>query len=88
MAHCAHYHPNPANGRDTPPPPPEPTACPPGEPVMNRYPHPVVTQRPLPTPDVADLHFLRCTLAYQNQLLADMKTLLQTLVQQGDDTDG
>ncbi len=86
MAPCTHYHPAPANGRSTPPPPP--ASCPPEEPTMNRYPHPVVSQRPLPVPEVADIHFLRCTLAYQNQLLADIKTLLQTLVQQTQDTDG
>ncbi len=87
MAPCAHYHPIPANGRgSTQPPPPTSQevnpACPPGEPPMNRYPHPVVTQ--YPPSQTADFHVLHCTLAYQNQLLADIKALLQALVQQGE----
>ncbi len=56
---------------------------------MNRYPHPIAPQPCFPAVETADLHFLRCTLAYQNQLLADIKALLQVLVKQGEEeTDG
>lgn len=92
MASCSHYRPLPANGRPTSQSEPNSapstdSACPSGEPQMHRYPHPIAPQTPLPCTEVADLHFLRCTLAYQNQLLADIKALLQTLVQQNTTTD-
>ncbi len=84
MAPCAHYQPIPPN-RPHPQSPPAPS-CPAGEPPMNRYPHPIQPQPCLPTVETADLHFLRCTLAYQNQLLADIKALLQVLVKQGEES--
>lgn len=48
---------------------------------MRRWPHPV---RPLrEEEDLAGaLHYIHCTLAYQNQLLADMKALLQTIARE------
>ncbi|MBU5625971.1 hypothetical protein KQI82_03330 [Oscillibacter sp. MSJ-2] len=46
------------------------------EPPVRRWPHPI--QPDLPQPD---LHYVCCTLAYQNQLLADIKALLETIAQ-------
>ena len=54
-----------------PPPPPEP--------VMRRWPHPVEGAGVTPDPD-AGLYYIRCALSYQNQLLADIKTLLQQIL--------
>ena len=49
------------------------------EPEMRRWPHPISCgDGELPN-DTA-LHFIRCALSYQNQLLADIKTLLERLV--------
>ncbi|MCI8573697.1 MAG: hypothetical protein HFF89_04620 [Oscillibacter sp.] len=48
------------------------------EPEVRRWPHPVegppAAQNQEPT-----LHYVRCALSYQNQLLADIKTLLEQL---------
>ena len=49
------------------------------EPEMRRWPHPVNCAGAEETEDAA-LHFVRCALSYQNQLLADIKTLLERLV--------
>ena len=49
------------------------------EPPVRRWPHPVEGVEPIQDPDPA-LHYIRCALSYQNQLLADIKTLLQQLV--------
>ena len=57
----------------TSPSPVEPTTS---EPPVRRWPHPI--QPDLPQPD---LHYVCCTLAYQNQLLADIKALLETIAQ-------
>lgn len=46
------------------------------EPVMRRWPHPVLTA--VPQEDSA-LHYITCTLSYQNQLLADIKSLLEQI---------
>ena len=67
-------------GRKRPPSQGQPTAalrpaCP--EPEVRRWPHP--TGGPEPQPPEAALHYLHCSLAYQNQLLAEIKTLLQEL---------
>ena len=48
------------------------------EPAVRRWPHPVDGTEPLQSGDPA-LHYIRCALSYQNQLLADIKTLLETL---------
>lgn len=58
------------------PPAPDPA---PQEPPVRRWPHPVDGAAVPPDPDPA-LHYIRCALSYQNQLLADIKTLLQQLV--------
>ena len=52
------------------------------EPEVRRWPHPVgegvpAAQQPEPT-----LHYIRCALSYQNQLLADIKALLEQLAEQ------
>ena len=49
------------------------------EPPVRRWPHPVEGVEPAQDLDPA-LHYIRCALSYQNQLLADIKTLLQQLV--------
>ena len=49
------------------------------EPPVRRWPHPVEGVEPIQDLDPA-LHYIRCALSYQNQLLADIKTLLQQLV--------
>lgn len=48
------------------------------EPSVRRWPHPVADAQP---PHVSDptLYYIRCALSYQNQLLADIKTLLEQL---------
>lgn len=56
-------------------------AVPPGtpiytEPEVRRWPHPL--EDPAPAPEPA-MHYIRCALSYQNQLLADIKTLLEQL---------
>ena len=49
------------------------------EPPVRRWPHPVEGVEPAQDLDPA-LHYIRCALSYQNQLLAAIKTLLQQLV--------
>lgn len=56
-------------------------AAPPGtpiytEPEVRRWPHPL--EDPAPAPEPA-MHYIRCALSYQNQLLADIKALLEQL---------
>lgn len=64
----------------------QPQAAPTGttEPPVRRWPHPVdgivTTQQTDPT-----LHYIRCALSYQNQLLADIKALLQQMASDGND---
>ena len=53
------------------------------EPPVRRWPHPVEGTEPVQMTDPA-LHFIHCALSYQNQLLADIKTLLEELVEQGE----
>ena len=48
------------------------------EPAVRRWPHPVDGTAPSQPEDPA-LHYIRCALSYQNQLLADIKALLETL---------
>lgn len=47
------------------------------EPTMRRWSHPITTSSPQEEPT---LHYIYCALSYQNQLLADMKALLEQLV--------
>ena len=63
----------------TAPAPPAAAASAPQEPPVRRWPHPVERAEPAPDLDPA-LHYIRCALSYQNQLLADIKTLLQQLL--------
>ena len=46
------------------------------EPEVRRWPHPQEDSAPSPAPEPA-LHYIRCALSYQNQLLADIKALLE-----------
>jgi len=56
-------------------PPPKPTVWP--EPEVRRWPHPT-DGGPAETPDpAAGLHFILCSLSYQNQLLSEIRTLLE-----------
>ena len=48
------------------------------EPPVRRWPHPVDGTEPIQAGDPA-LHYIRCSLSYQNQLLAEIKTLLEQL---------
>lgn len=48
------------------------------EPEVRRWPHPVEDAAPASGPEPA-LHYIRCALSYQNQLLADIKALLEQL---------
>lgn len=50
------------------------------EPPVRRWPHPVDGSEPARQTDPT-LHFIRCALSYQNQLLADIKTLLERLAE-------
>lgn len=49
------------------------------EPEMRRWPHPLEDPAPAPAPEPA-MHYIRCALSYQNQILADIKALLEELV--------
>ncbi|MEG0780408.1 MAG: hypothetical protein RRY95_02425 [Oscillospiraceae bacterium] len=50
------------------------------EPTMHRYPHPLPDTASAPTalPDPM-LHYIRCALSYQTELLGEIKTLLEEL---------
>ena len=50
------------------------------EPPVRRWPHPVGCQEP-PLPPEPTLHYIRCALSYQNQLLAEIKALLQQMAE-------
>ena len=50
----------------------------PQDPPVRRWPHPVTGVEPLPQADPG-LHYLRCVLSYQNQLLSEIKTLLEEI---------
>lgn len=57
------------------------------EPEMRRWPHPVdgvslPDGRPSPSAGQADLslYYIHCALSYQNQLLSEIKTLMEQLV--------
>ena len=58
-------------------------AVPPGKPIytepeVRRWPHPVEGGTRAAPPEPA-LHYIRCAMSYQNQLLADIKALLEQL---------
>jgi len=50
------------------------------EPEVRRWPHPLADEpfSPAPAPEPT-LHYIRCALSYQNQMLADIKALLERL---------
>lgn len=50
----------------------------PSEPPVHRWPHPVDGAPSIP-PSEPTLHYVRCALSYQNQLLADIKSLLERM---------
>ncbi|SFP66301.1 hypothetical protein SAMN05216343_11192 [Oscillibacter sp. PC13] len=50
------------------------------EPPVRRWPHPINGIEPVHQADPT-LHYIRCALSYQNQLLADIKALLQQIVE-------
>lgn len=49
------------------------------EPEVRRWPHPMESAPSVPSGPEPALHYIRCALSYQNQLLADIKTLLEQL---------
>lgn len=56
------------------------------EPEVRRWPHPVdgappIRQALYGQPTDALLHYIQCALSYQNQLLADIKSLLEQAVE-------
>lgn len=59
------------------------------EPPVRRWPHPVDGTEPLQEDRQADpaLHFLCCALSYQNELLADIKALLERLTADREDAE-
>lgn len=52
------------------------------EPPVRRWPHPVDGVEPVLQTDPV-LHFIHCALSYQNELLADIKTLLEQIAEAG-----
>jgi hypothetical protein len=48
------------------------------EPEVRRWPHPLEDGAASPAPEPA-MHYIRCALSYQNQLLADIKVLLEQM---------
>lgn len=56
------------------------------EPPVRRWPHPVDGTEPLQQTDPA-LHFIHCALSYQNELLADIKTLLERIAAEQEETE-
>lgn len=75
MANCSRGR----NRQSRPSAPPAPSGPVTPEPPVRRWPHPVeVPAAPVPDPT---LHYIRCALSYQNQLLADIKALLEQLTE-------
>lgn len=56
------------------------------EPPVRRWPHPVDGAEPLRQADPA-LNFVHCALSYQNELLADIKTLLERIAAEREETE-
>ena len=75
MANCSRGRNH--QGRPSTPPAPSGPVTP--EPSVRRWPHPVDVPAAI-APDPT-LHYIRCALSYQNQLLADIKALLQQLAE-------
>ena len=48
------------------------------EPAMRRWPHPVDGTEPMQCPDPS-LQYIRCARSYQNQLLAEIRSLLEQM---------
>lgn len=63
-------------GRQPRPVPARPAA--PTEPPVHRWPHPVEGVE-VPRPPESALHYIHCALSYQNQLLSEIKTLLEEM---------
>jgi hypothetical protein len=81
MANCSHGRGRPVRSAPAQMPAPvEPVTT---EPPVRRWPHPVHGTDPIQQPDPT-LHYIRCALSYQNQLLADIKALLQQLIENND----
>ena len=55
------------------------------EPPVRRWPHPIDGAAPARN-GAQDLYYIHCALSYQNQLLADIKALLQQLCPPGEDS--
>lgn len=49
------------------------------EPSVRRWPHPIAYT----VPEASDpmLHYIRCALSYQNEMLAEIKTLLEQIAE-------
>ena len=56
------------------------------EPPVRRWPHPVDGVEPVQQTDPA-LHFIHCALSYQNELLADIKALLERIAAAQEETE-
>lgn len=56
---------------------PKPTSAAGPEPAVRRWPHPV--PQPPAAPEGPTLQYIRCVLSYQNELLCEIKTLLEQL---------
>lgn len=56
------------------------------EPPVRRWPHPVDGTEPLQQADPAQ-HFVHCALSYQNELLADIKALLERIAAAEEETE-
>ena len=56
------------------------------EPPVRRWPHPVDGVEPVQQADPA-LHFIHCALSYQNELLADIKALLEQIAAVREETE-
>lgn len=57
------------------------------EPDVRRWSHPVDAGEASPAPEPA-LHYIRCALSYQNQLLADIKALLEQMTTPQEEASG
>lgn len=77
MANCSRGR---GNHAGPPRPPMVPTAP---EPPVRRWPHPVEGTETCRPTDGA-LHYIQCALSYQNQVLSEIKTLLQQMAAQDD----